>query len=401
MRSPSSPIRMTLPTDRPSRHPRQISASDSGVSPNDSSPIRVGVIGLGFGADVHIPALRHLPETDVVAVCSKRPEHAHLVAAQHLVPHVTIDYRNLINHPDVDAIVVATPPALHHSIAIAAIEAGKPILLESPMARSHAEARDLVRMAERAGIVAMVKHEYRHILVRQRAKELIDEGFIGTPYSASMIVYKSALNDAGGRRYGWLMDKSKAGGMLGYAGSHHIDAMRWWLGDVKAVTGGTATLVKQRRLVGSEASTTADADDNFALIMQFMNGAMATIHYSATAAFNWGEQVTLTGSEGTLIIQNDDRLFGARLNDSNLIELPIPSRLFDDLPQFDHLLTAPTARVIREWVRAIRSRKVTSLTLEDGAKVLEVMDGVTRAGAASRWVNVSGQRWPTAPTRKD
>jgi len=394
-------IRPTPPTERPSRYPRPIPLSDPLTASSNASPVRVGVIGLGFGSDVHIPALKHLNETEVVAVCSRRPEHAHLIAAQHLVPHVTIDYRNLINHPDVDAVIVATPPGLHHQIAIAAIEAGKPILLESPMARSHAEARDLVRMAERGGIVAMVNHEYRHVLVRQRAKELIDEGFIGTPYSASMIVYKSALNDAGGRRYGWLMDKSKAGGMLGYAGSHHIDAMRWWLGEVKAVTGGTATLVKQRQLSGSVGSATADADDNFALVMQFMNGAMATIHYSATAAFNWGEQVTLTGSEGTLIIQNDDRLFGARLNDSNLIELPIPPRLFDDLPQFDHYLTAPTARVIREWVRAIRSRKVTTLTFEDGAKVLEVMDGITRAGASSRWVNVSGQRWPTAPARHE
>lgn len=363
--------------------------------------MRVGVIGLGFGADVHIPALKHLPETDVVAVCSRRPEHAHLVAAQHLVPHVTIDYRNLINHPDVDAVIVATPPNLHHQIAIACIEAGKPILLESPMARSHAEARDLVRMAERAEVVAMVNHEYRYMLVRQRAKELIDEGFIGAPYSASMIVYKSALNDAGGRRFGWLMEKSKAGGMLGYAGSHHIDAMRWWLGDVKAVTGGTATLVKQRRLVDAQGVATADADDNFALIMQFMNGAMATIHYSATAAFNWGESVTLTGSEGTLIIQNDDRLFGARLHDQTMIEMPIPARLFDDLPPFDHSLTAPTARVIRTWVKAIRARSVSTLTFEDGAKVLEVMDGVTRAGAASRWVNVSDRRWPTAPTRAE
>jgi hypothetical protein len=57
--------------------------------------------------------------------------------------------------------------------------------------------------------------------------------------------------------------------------------------------------------------------------------------------------------------------------------------------------------VIREWVKAIRSRKVTSLAFSDGAKVLEVMDGVTRAGASSRWVNVSGQRWPTAPTRNE
>jgi myo-inositol 2-dehydrogenase/D-chiro-inositol 1-dehydrogenase len=68
------------------------------------------VIGLGFGAEVHIPALEQLQETALVAVCSLKPEHAHLVAAQHLVPHVTTDARNLINHPDVDAVIIATPP---------------------------------------------------------------------------------------------------------------------------------------------------------------------------------------------------------------------------------------------------------------------------------------------------
>jgi predicted dehydrogenase len=379
--------------------PRRDPASATGIG--DAPPLRVGVIGLGFGADVHIPALRHLPETELIAVCSKRPEHAHLVAAQHVVQHVTTDYRNLINHPDVDAVIVATPPSLHHSIAIAAIEAGKPILLESPMAKSHAEARDLVKMAERAGSVAMVNFEFRNILVRRRAKELIDEGFIGTPYSASMIVYRSALNDPRGRKFGWMSEKAKAGGMLGLAGSHHIDAMRWWFGDIKAVTGGLGTLVKQRRLADAHGMANVDADDNFSVVLQFVNGAMATIHYSATAAFDWGEQIILTGSDGMLIVQGDDRLFGARQNDPTLIELPIPARLFDDLPAFDHYLTAPTARVIQDWVRAIRTRTITTASFEDGSKVAEVMDAVMRSGAQGRWVDVSGRRWPTAPTHAE
>lgn len=361
--------------------------------------MRVGVIGLGFGAEVHIPALQQLQETALVAVCSLKPEDAHLVAAQHLVPHVTTDARALINHPEVEAVIIATPPSLHHSMAITAIEAGKPLLLETPMARSHAEARDLVKMAERAKVVAMVNHEFRHIPVRVRAKELVDEGFIGEPHSASMIVYRSALNDPYGRKFGWLMEKSKAGGMLGAAGSHHIDALRWWFGEVKAVTGGASTMVKQRRLADSNGMATVDADDNFSLSMRFMNGALGTIHYSATSGFDWGEQIILSGSEGMLIIQGDDRLFGARRKDATLIEMPIPDRLFDELGPFEHYLTAPTARMIQRWVQAIRNRDVETASFEDGAKVQEIMEAVTRAGAQGRWVDVSGQRWPTAPTR--
>lgn len=399
MRLGEPPARVAGTAVRPSRQLRSIPLRDpsSATGVGDAPPLRVGVIGLGFGADVHIPALRHLPETELIAVCSKRPEHAHLVAAQHVVEHVTTDYRNLINHQDVDAVIVATPPNLHHSIAIAAIEAGKPILLESPMAKSHAEARDLVKMVERAGTVAMVNFEFRNILVRRRAKELIDEGFIGTPYSASMIVYRSALNDPRGRKFGWMSEKAKAGGMLGLAGSHHIDAMRWWFGDIKAVTGGLGTVVKQRRLADAQGMATVDADDNFSVMMQFVNGAMATIHYSATASFDWGEQIILTGSDGMLIVQGDDRLFGARQNDPTLIELPIPARLFDDLPSFDHYLTAPTARVIQSWVQAIRTRKITTSSFEDGAKVQEVMDAVMRSASQGRWVDVSGKRWPSAP----
>ena len=131
------PARGVANANRPSRQPQPIplagSVAAQRLGASDAPPVRVGVIGLGFGADVHIPALQQLQETALVAVCSLKPEDAHLVAAQHLVPHVTTDARALINHPEVEAVIIATPPSLHHSMAITAIESA--CAVASPVTR--------------------------------------------------------------------------------------------------------------------------------------------------------------------------------------------------------------------------------------------------------------------------
>jgi predicted dehydrogenase len=358
-----------------------------------TSTVRVGVIGAGFGAAVHIPALSYLPETEVVAVCARRPERAHFIAARHRIRTAVADYREVINNPEVDAVVIATPPYLHHTMVLAALEAGKHVLCEKPMARNLAETRDMVNLAERAGVAAMVNHEFRFVPARARAKELIDEGFIGEPQSASMVVYRSSLGDPNGVPFGWLMEQEKAGGMLGAAGSHHIDALRWWFGEVQAVTGATATMVKRRRLPESTASAPVDADENFAFILRFQNGALATVHFTATAPRDAGEHFSLSGTEGMLILQGDGRLYGARKKEPYITELPIPDRLTGGLPAFEHPLVQPTVLLIREWVRAIRSGQTASPSFADGAKVQEILDGVARSSQQGRWIDVSGARW--------
>jgi predicted dehydrogenase len=199
-----------------------------------TTSIRVGVIGVGFGAAVHIPALQHLPETEVVAVCARRPERAHLAAAQYGVKVALSDYRVMLRDQGIDAVVVATPPHLHHQMSLAAIEARKHVLCEKPMARNLAEARDMVKLADSNGVVTMVNHEFRFAPARARTKELIDEGYLGEPHSASIVVYRSSLNDPNGATWDWLMESAKGGGMLGAAGSHYVDSLRWWFGEVKS-----------------------------------------------------------------------------------------------------------------------------------------------------------------------
>jgi predicted dehydrogenase len=363
----------------------------SGVKRTDS--IRVGIIGTGFGAAVHIPALKYIDETQVSAICSRRPERAHMVAAQHRIPKAMSDYRDLIRSDEVDAVIIASPPHLHHQMTLSALEAGKHVLCEKPMARNLAETRDMVKMADQAGVAAMVNHEFRYVPSRARAKELVDEGYVGEPQSASMVIYRSQLADPNGVPFGWLMEQEKAGGMLGAAGSHHLDALRWWFGDVKAVTGATTTQVKRRRLPDSTAMAPVDADDNFSCILRFASGALATIHFSATAARDAGEQVTISGSEGMLMIQSDGRLYGARRREQYIAELPIPERLIGDVPTFEHPLTQPTILLLKEWVKAIRTGTSPSPNFSDGAKVQELLDAVARSSQQNRWIDVSGSRF--------
>ena len=361
----------------------------------ESGPIRVGVLGTGFGAAVHIPALRHLPDTEVVAVCSRHAERAERVAAEHGIPATFTDHRELLRDGEVDAVVVATPPFLHHQMALAALEAGKHVLCEKPMARNLAEARDMAKMAERAGVVAMLNHEYRFVPARARIKELIAEGYLGEPQAVTLTVFRSSLADPDGRPFGWLMEQDKAGGMLGATGSHHVDALRWWFGEVKAVAGATATMVKRRRLPGSATLATVDADDNFAFVLRFANGALGTVHVTATAPVDTGEEILLSGSEGMLMAHGEDSLYGARRGEGALAELPLPEPPAD-YPPFDHPLTAPTVRLLATWVAAIRTGEPASPSFADGVKVQEVLDGVARSGRQGRWIDTSGTRWPVS-----
>src|SRR5215204_601178 len=122
--------------------------------------INVGIIGTGFGASVHLPALQKIPYVEVTGICSRRAERALVVASKFGIRKSTVDYRDLIRDPDVDAVVIASPPNLHHAMAFAALDAGKHVLCEKPLARTLAESRDLVRLAEQASVVAMVNHEF-------------------------------------------------------------------------------------------------------------------------------------------------------------------------------------------------------------------------------------------------
>jgi predicted dehydrogenase len=365
------------------------------LAPPGCEPITIGIIGTGFGASIHLSALRENPVFTIAAICSRRSERARAAAIDHGIPVYHADFRELVRDPQIEAIIVASPPHLHHSMAIAALEESKHVLCEKPMARTLAEARDMQRIADRVGTVAMVNNQLRFLPVRARIFELIEEGYIGEPHAASVVVHRSSLNDPMERPWGWLMEQEKAGGMLGATGSHYLDALRWWFGDVKAVAGATSTMVRQRRLPDSSAMAKVDADNNFAVILRFANGALGTIHVTATAGHEGDEEITLSGAAGTLQVRLG-RLWGAHGGEFSLNELPIPERLSGGLVPGGHFLVQPTTLLLRAWGRAIREGTPASPSFGDGVKTQELIDGVVRSSQQGRWIDTSGVRWPMA-----
>lgn len=350
----------------------------------------IGVIGTGFGARVHIPGFARLPEARLVAVGSARRERAEAVAAAHGIPAAYDDYRALLADPAVAAVSVATPPHLHHPMTVAALLAGKHVLCEKPMARTVAEARDMVRQARLAGVAAMINHEFRFLPVRRQIKTLIDDGYLGELRTVSLTIFRDALADPVGRPFGWLMEQEKGGGVLGAVGSHAIDALLWWFGPITGVTGRLTTTVRERYDPAGGQPRPVSADDTGAVLFQFAGGALGSLHLSSTAWHGGGEHLKVYGSAGTLVLTGG-RLLGARAGERGLRELPVETPPELRAPEGTPASLAPFLCLARQFVRAAGAGEAEAPTFEDGLLVQEVMGGVQKAAQDGQWAVIGGR----------
>jgi predicted dehydrogenase len=363
--------------------------------PVERETLRIGVIGSGFGASVHVPALRRVPGVAVVALCGAQLGKARETAVALDIPHAADDYRELLFSGELDAVTIAAPPPLHHPMALAACEAGVHILCEKPMARNVAEARDMLRMAREAGVCHAVAHHRRHTPPYARMKALLEEGFLGRLHSVSATVYRSALADAYGRPHGWLAEAARGGGVLAAIGSHYVDALRWWFGEMHWVAGAVATSVPERSGADGETMQTVDADDSAALLVRFASGAIGSVHICYTAANEIGEELVATGSEGTLALQENGQLLGApRGGQIRSMLTPGDQRTLANAGTGLARHIGPFSMLAGEWVLAMRMGTEAAPSFDDGAKVQEVLDAVSRSQQLSRWIDLSGNKWP-------
>ncbi|MBM3189441.1 MAG: Gfo/Idh/MocA family oxidoreductase [Chloroflexi bacterium] len=234
--------------------------------------VRYGIVGTGGMGTGHARTMAGVEECVLTAVCDIVPEVARAVGDQFDVPHCT-DYRELIERDDVDAVVVATPHYFHPEIAIYAMEKGKPVISEKPIAVTVSAADAMVEAALRTGTPFAVMHQTRTAPVWRAAGQLVAEGRLGEIYR-TLLIYadfrSQAYYDSAGWRATWA---GEGGGVLINQAPHALDRFTWLGGLPSKVIAYTAT--RNHRI---------EVEDVAGAMLEYPNGATGYLYCSTTEA---------------------------------------------------------------------------------------------------------------------
>ena len=343
--------------------------------------VRVGIIGSGFARRVQLPAMALVPGVKPVAIASGHRANADEVAREFGLARVFTDGVELATSPDVDLVIVSSTPDTHARYAIAALEAGKHVLCEKPMALDAFEAAQMVTASERhPDKLAWIDHELRFEPNRRRARELIRSDAIGELRHIELTLKPYLRGDgrpqASDAPWTWWSDASRGGGMLGAVGSHLIDLCRFWAGSEIAHVAGLVETFVQERKDETGAVRPVTADDFTSCVLQTANGAVATITLSAVAHHGPGHHGQMTGSNGTLVLSGEKKLELGK-SGGPLEDISAPDDLSDKMKP-DNMWARSHVRLLREMVRVIGGGTLQSepATFRDGWQVQRVLDAV-------------------------
>lgn len=201
--------------------------------------IRVGVIGCGdIAVTAHFPALEKSDRVKIAAISTRRPDRLKALKERYQVPFGTTDYHELLNRDDVDAVIVCTPPWVTPQVVMEALEKGKDVLCEKPVAMTIGEARRMQETAERTGQKLMIGMTHHHDPILHKMKEWVQGGKIGFPVMYRVAVYDECWNPEGNpEHYHRIMETMEHGSPSIHEGSHIFDWLHVVSGaEIKSIT---------------------------------------------------------------------------------------------------------------------------------------------------------------------
>lgn len=358
-----------------------------------SKKIGIGVIGTGFARRVQIPAFLACENTVIASVASGSFENARAAAEECGAAHFTADWRETIARDDVDLVCITTPPNLHSEMTLAAIEHGKHILCEKPMAMNVAEAEEMAAAASGKPLLALIDHELRFQPGRQVAFKMLRDGVIGKVRHTKFIFQAPHRGDPN-IPWNWWSDASVGGGALGAIASHIIDSFHWFLGtDISSVICQLQTHVKQRQTFdGTLRDVTSDDEAN--MLLRFADSDLTTdatglVSVSMTEYPKYKNRLEFYGSDGAMRIDHIGDVYIAKADEDDWKQVDVPltanipgvadtgfARGFMDLAP--KIITA-----VRNGERIIEH----AATFADGLRVQRVLDAARRSDASGSAVD--------------
>ena len=311
--------------------------------------IRIGSVGLGgIWTGVHEPGIRRSPDLELVAICDIDEEKLKAAGEKYGIDeaHRFVDYHDLINCPDVDAVDICTSNDAHFEIGMAAVEAGKPYDIEKPITMTAEEADILANATKEKGIKNMVCFSYRFKAAARYAKDLIAQGKIGKVYHVDMQYFQAWGLPRVDCPLAWRFIKNRTGsGALGDLGCHALDLVRFVLGkEYTNIVGHTGTYVKERKLEKGEGVGQVDVDD-FCNYMADMEDGISASFQITRFGFGRGnyQRMEIYGSEGAIVysldatpgLEDEIEVCSGDINaDAHVFsKLPIPQQYYSDQMQ--------------------------------------------------------------------
>jgi predicted dehydrogenase len=355
--------------------------------------IGIGFIGTGFTKKVQIPAFAMCENVKLVSVASANLANAEKTAKEFNIEHWTDNWRETIEHNEVDLVCVSTPPYLHCEQTLYALAHDKHVLCEKPMAMSVAEAEKMCEVAKGKNVLALIDHELRMQNGRQIAFEILRNGEIGKIRHVRS-VFKNPSRGDSKIAWNWWSDKTKFGGALGAIGSHIIDSFNWLLGtDVSSVFCQLNTHVKQRTDANAEIQEVT-SDDEALLLLRFADSdltedATGTIEMSMVEFPDYQFYFEFCGTKGSLKIDYKGELFIAKDNNSYQ---PIDVKIGKGIEGlFDSGFPSGFTEFAPKIIEAIQNGKTEishAATFEDGLRVQKILDAARESDANGKRIDL-------------
>jgi len=250
--------------------------------------MRFGLIGYGAWGKFHAEAIRKARGAELAAIACVSEATAEAARERYPAAKVHLDWRALLADRSIDAVDIVVPNHLHAEIAIAALEAGKNVLLEKPMAASIADCDRIVAAVRRTGRVLSVGHEFRASTQWGLIHKLIRQGEIGEPLYANVSLFRFPYRQGSG---GWRYERDRVGSWILEEPVHFFDMLMWWfegLGDPESVHG-----------FGNSRDRGQGMYDNFSAVMRWPKGAYAVVTQTL-AGFEHHHVVEITGRQGSV-----------------------------------------------------------------------------------------------------
>ncbi len=346
---------------------------------------RIGIIGLGgISTGRHMSELLKAEGCKITAICDIDETKLKTSGERLNIPeHLRFtDYHDLISCKEVDAVEICTPNYLHVPMAVAAVEAGKPINVEKPLSVNLASAEPLREALEKNPVINMMCFTYRFTPAVRYAKWIVDQGLIGDIINLDVAYLKDSAFWAE-RRLEWRFIKEYAGtGVLGDLGVHLIDLAELLTGKIKEVAATTEIIVKERKKLDSEELGTVETDDYCSFMANFENGAKGTFMITRCA---YGQHNTIKydvyGTKGIISFDlNHNDVLGVYYKDGpdadkGIQTVKVPEEFYLTQEQhFIHMLNGKPDAL--------------APTVEDGLRGQRILDALEESDVKHKWVTI-------------